>query len=131
MASIESSHAVAVQVVGNAVESGGRTWPLGQVDFVDVKEGVDLTLSFIELAAAAFLLTAGMALGFVSHSLSWALLAAFPGLVLVAMAVHRGLVGDPMYALVLRRGEEEEVVCCSSDRHCIVRAAERVRAACV
>ena len=66
-----------------------------------------------------------------SGSLSWALLATFPGLVLVAMAVYRGLAGEPLYALVLHRGAEEEVVCYSSDRHCIALAAERVRAACV
>jgi Family of unknown function (DUF6232) len=120
-----------VQVTGSAVESGGRRWSLAQVDFVDVKEGVDLTLPFLELAAAAVLITFGIAVGFVGHSLPWAFVAGFPGMVLVGMAVHRGLAGDPLYALVLRRGEAEEVVCYSSDRHCIVRAAERVRAACV
>ncbi len=129
MASTQSTQPIEITVTESAVETGGNTWPLRGVDQVHVREGTDFTLPLLEIVAATVLMMGGVGLGLVGESLLWAALTCLPGIALAALAVHRALSGNPLYSLVLRRVNSEEVVCFSPDRLQLEAVAARVRPA--
>ena len=129
MASTLSRQNSEIVVTGNAVESGGNSWSLAGVKFVDIREKQDFMLPLLEVVAASLLLMGGIGLGVVGESLIWGALTCLPGLALAAMAVHRVVSGFPTYSLVLKRANSEDVVAFSADRRQLESAADRVRSA--
>lgn len=121
---------LAIRVTDLAIESPDGRYSLENLDYVNVQEGQDFTLPLIEVCAAALLALLGIWVGVVSGSAVWATLVGGLAVFLLVIGVRSALGGEPLYGLVLHRGEVEQVICYSRDRSALEQVADRVRAAC-
>lgn len=120
------------EIVGTQLWMDGGSVPLDGIDYVDVKEGTDFTVPFIEIVAAMLLIAAGLGFALVGGTLSWAVAPWIPGGLLLGMAIHAALAGSgTLYGLTLHRGRSEQIVWYSRDRHLVDRMADKIRAMCV